>query len=55
MEMNRINSGRLRAIGYDSRARRLQVRLDGSTLQYHGVGEEARRCPGNRCNLRFFT
>ncbi|MGA9665520.1 MAG: hypothetical protein WBQ69_03610 [Gallionella sp.] len=33
MEMKKINSGRLRAIGYDSRARMLQVQLDdGSTL-----------------------
>jgi hypothetical protein len=40
MEMKRINSGRLRAIGYDARARMLQVQLDdGSTLQYSGVGE----------------
>jgi len=40
MEMKKINSGRLRAIGYDARARMLQVQLDdGSTLQYGGVGE----------------
>jgi hypothetical protein len=40
MEMKKINSGRLRAIGYDARARMLQVQLDdGSTLQYSGVGE----------------
>ena len=44
MEMKKINSGRLRAIGYDARARLLQVQLDdGSTLQYGGVGEEAWR------------
>ena len=44
MEMNKINSGRLRAIGYDARARMLQVQLDdGSTLQYGGVGEETWR------------
>lgn len=44
MEMKKINSGKLRAIGYDSRARMLQVQLaDGSTLQYSGVGEEAWR------------
>jgi hypothetical protein len=44
MEMIKINSGRLRAIGYDKRARLLQVQLDdGSTLQYSGVGEEAWR------------
>jgi hypothetical protein len=28
MEMKKINSGRLRAIGYDSRARMLQAPLD---------------------------
>ena len=28
MEMKKINSGRLRAIGYDARARILQVQLD---------------------------
>ena len=40
MEMKKINSGRLRAIGYDARTRLLQVQLDdGSTLQYSGVGE----------------
>jgi KTSC domain len=44
MEMRKINSGRLRAIGYDARARMLQVQLDdGSTLQYGGVGEETWR------------
>lgn len=41
MEMNKINSGKLRAIGYDARARVLQVQFDnGSTLQYGGVGED---------------
>jgi len=39
-----ISSGKLRAIGYDARARLLQVQLDdGSLLQYSGVGEEAWR------------
>lgn len=39
MNMKKINSGRLRAIGYDERARILQVQLDdASTLQYSGVG-----------------
>lgn len=48
MEMKKINSGRLRAIGYDARARVLQVLLDdGSTLQYSGVGEEAWRSLSN--------
>ena len=41
MEMKKINSGKLRAIGYDARARILQVQLDtGSTLQYSDVGED---------------
>lgn len=44
MEMKKISSGKLRAIGYDARARLLQVQLDdGTTLQYSGVGEEAWR------------
>ena len=49
MEMKNINSGKLRAIGYDARARTLQVRLDdGSVLQYAGVGEEIwRRLSGS--------
>ncbi|HLP97813.1 MAG TPA: KTSC domain-containing protein [Sideroxyarcus sp.] len=41
METKKINSGKLRAIGYDARARILQVQLDnGDTLQYCGVGED---------------
>jgi hypothetical protein len=41
MEMKAINSGKLRAIGYDARARILQVKLDtGVTLQHSGVGED---------------
>lgn len=41
MEMKKINSGKLRAIGYDARARILQVQLDnGGVLQYDGIGEE---------------
>ncbi len=44
MEMKKINSGKLRAIGYDARTRMLQIQLDdGSTLQYSGVGEETWR------------
>ena len=44
MEMKKINSGKLRAIGYDARARVLQVQLhDGSTVQYGGVGEDTWR------------
>lgn len=41
MEMKKINSGKLRAIGYDARTRLLQVQLDdGTTLQYSGVGDD---------------
>jgi hypothetical protein len=41
MEMKKINSGKLRAIGYDARAHTLQVQLDnGDTLQYSGVGDD---------------
>lgn len=44
MDMKKLNSGKLRAIGYDARARRLRVQLDdGSTLEYSGVGDEAWR------------
>lgn len=44
MEMKKINSGQLRAIGYDARARILQVQLDdGSMLQYGGVSDETWR------------
>ncbi|MEQ1533935.1 MAG: KTSC domain-containing protein [Sideroxydans sp.] len=39
--MKTINSGKLCAIGYDARARILQVKLDtGDTMQYSGVGED---------------
>lgn len=39
--MKKINSGKLLAIGYDARARILQVQIDnGETLQYSGVGED---------------
>ena len=39
--MKKINSGKLRAIGYDARMRILQVQLDtDDTLQYSGVGED---------------
>lgn len=44
MDMKKINSGKLRAFGYDADARLLHVELDdGSTLQYSGVGEEVWR------------
>lgn len=41
MELVKINSGKLRAIGYDAKERLLQVQLDdGTALLYSGVGEE---------------
>jgi hypothetical protein len=44
MEMKRINSGKLRAIGYESRQRTLRVELDdGSVIDYAGVGDEVWR------------
>lgn len=44
MEMKRINAGKLRAIGYDRRERRLRVELDsGELIEYSGVGEEVWR------------
>ena len=44
MEMKRINSGKLRAIGYEARERILRVELDdGSVIDYSGVGDEVWR------------
>lgn len=56
MEMKKINSGKLRAIGYDARTRPLQVQLDdGSTLQYGGVGEDTwRRFSGSAAAWSFY-
>lgn len=56
MEMKKINSGKLRAIGYDARAKILQVQLDdGNTLQYSGVGEDAwRRFSGSGAAWSFY-
>lgn len=40
MEMLKISSGRLRAIGYDAGRRALRVQLDdNSLLEYSGVGD----------------
>ena len=48
MEMKMINSGKLRAIGYDARTRTLQVQLaNGSTVEYSGVGAETWRHLGS--------
>lgn len=44
MEMKRVNAGKLRAIGYEPRERRLRVELDdGSAIDYEGVGTEVWR------------
>lgn len=44
MEMKKLNSGKLRAIGYDAGERLLQVELDdGATLHYSGVSEDVWR------------
>lgn len=41
MEMLKISSGRLKAIGYDAGRRTLRVQLDdNSLLEYSGVGDE---------------
>jgi hypothetical protein len=41
MEMKRISSGKLIAIGYDAGTRTLRVELnDGSAIEYSGVGAE---------------
>lgn len=40
MEMKKIDSGKLRALGYDARSRTLRVELDdGSLLEYSEVGD----------------
>lgn len=44
MEMKRINSGKLRAVGYEQRSRTLRVELDdGSLIDYANVGDEVWR------------
>lgn len=41
MEMKRLNSGRLRAAGFDRATRTLRVEFDdGTAIDYAGVGEE---------------
>jgi len=41
VEIRKINSGRLRAIGYDANRRTLRVEFDdGTTLEYANVGGE---------------
>jgi len=44
MEMKKINAGKLRAIGYDTRERTLRVEFDdGSAIDYAAVGTEVWR------------
>lgn len=43
MELKKISSGNLRAVGYDERARVLQVETTGGTFQYSGVTPEIYR------------
>ncbi len=44
MDMRKINSGKLRAIGYDPKERRLRVELeDGTAIDYSAVGAEVWR------------
>jgi len=44
MEMKRINAGKLRAIGYDTRERTLRVEFDdGTAIDYDAVGTEVWR------------
>lgn len=41
MEMKKVSSGKLRAIGYDAGARVLQIEFDdGRLMQYQPVGQE---------------
>ncbi len=56
MDMKKISSGKLRAIGYNARERLLQVQLDtGDTLQYSGVGEDLwRRLSGSASAWSFY-
>ena len=44
VEMKRVNSGKLRAIGSELRQRTLRVELDdGNTIDYSGVGDKVWR------------
>ena len=41
MDMKKISSGKLRAIGYDAGSRTLRVQMDdGTTLEYANIGNE---------------
>lgn len=44
MERKKVNSSKLRSVGYDERARMLEIELnDGSVYQYSGVSPEVHR------------
>ena len=44
MERKRVNSNKIRAVGYDSRSQALEVELrDGTVLCYGGVSQEVHR------------
>lgn len=54
MEMKKVNSGKLRAITYDARARILQVLPDnGATSQCSAVRDESRPLP-RFASIQFF-
>ena len=44
MERKRVNSSKLRAVGYDPKSQMLEVELrDGTLLAYSGVSQEVHR------------
>jgi len=44
MERKRVNSSKIRAVGYDAKSRVLEVELrDGSVLAYSSVSQEVHR------------
>ncbi|HMH17717.1 MAG TPA: KTSC domain-containing protein [Burkholderiales bacterium] len=44
MERKRVNSSKIRAVGYDARAQVLEVEFsDGKVIQYRGVSPEVHR------------
>ena len=44
MERKRVNSSKIRAVGYDSKLRVLEVELrDGAVIAYSGVSQEVHR------------
>jgi hypothetical protein len=44
MERKRVNSSKIRAVGYDAKSRVLEVELrDGAVIAYSGVSQEVHR------------